>query len=436
MESLGCLSTGLSKKVTAAGLLLFGKSSSLRRVFPLHRVDYIRVPGNDWVSDPDNRFTTVDMRGPLLLLVFRIVDAIYSDLPKGFRLEENDLQADSTGIPVKALREAITNALMHRSYRINEPIQIIRYDNRLEILNPGFSLKSEENLGSPGSVIRNPFIAAVFHETNLAETKGSGIRAMRKLMINSNLAPPTFESSRINNKFTARLLLLHLLGKADIQWLSEFDQFNLNDYQKQALVFVREVGAIDNNTYRQLSDTDALKASIELRQLREAKLLVQKGKGRGTYYIIGPALHPLNDIVDTSSNTEGLSHNTQGSAHNTDGLAHNTEGLILKVSNDIEIKEEIVNPRQALLIKELPEHVRLRLGKLKKREADPDKIKNIIEDICEQTSYTLEELSIILDKQENWISRAYIKPLIDEKRLTYTIPDMFNHPHQAYIKPK
>ena len=130
------------------------------------RVDYIRIPGNEWIANPDERFTTVDMRGPLLTLVFRIVDAIYSDLPKGFRLEDKDIQADTIGMPVKALREAVTNALMHRSYRVNSPIQVIRYDNRLEIVNPGFSLKSEEQLGSPGSETRNPYIAAVFHETN------------------------------------------------------------------------------------------------------------------------------------------------------------------------------------------------------------------------------------------------------------------------------
>ena len=40
------------------------------------------------------------------------------------------------------------------------------------------SLKSEEKLGQPGSETRNPFIAAVFHDTNLAETKGSGITGL------------------------------------------------------------------------------------------------------------------------------------------------------------------------------------------------------------------------------------------------------------------
>ena len=60
---------------------------------------------------------------------------INSDLPKGFLLKEGNLQAQSTGLPIQALREAIVNAIMHRSYRENKPTQIIRYDNRIEIIN-------------------------------------------------------------------------------------------------------------------------------------------------------------------------------------------------------------------------------------------------------------------------------------------------------------
>ena len=180
---------------------------------------------------------------------------------------------------------AIVNAFIHRTYRESQPIQIIRYSNRIEIKNPGFSLKPEEQLGEPGSKNRNPFIAAIFHETNLAETKGSGIRTMRRLMELSNMVPPTFESDHSANLFTTRLLLHHFLSEEDITWLKHFQDFGLNDAQKRALIFVREVGAVDNQTYRQLNGCDILKASGELRQVRDLGILSQKGKGRATYYI-------------------------------------------------------------------------------------------------------------------------------------------------------
>ena len=93
------------------------------------RVDYIRVPGNVWVQDPESRFNSIDMRGPLLINVYKLIDAINSDLPKGFLMDKDQIQAQTTGLPILALREAIVNALMHRSYREHKPTQIIRYDN-------------------------------------------------------------------------------------------------------------------------------------------------------------------------------------------------------------------------------------------------------------------------------------------------------------------
>ncbi|MCB0430607.1 MAG: putative DNA binding domain-containing protein [Flavobacteriales bacterium] len=435
LQSLGGIAIDGSQRITVSGMLLFGKLTSLRRVFPMMRVDYIRIPGNEWIANPDERFTTVDMRGPLLTLVFRIVDAIYSDLPKGFRLEDKDIQADTIGMPVKALREAVTNALMHRSYRVNSPIQVIRYDNRLEIVNPGFSLKSEEQLGSPGSETRNPYIAAVFHETNLAETKGSGIKAMRKLLSGAHLAPPTFESDRVHNKFTARLLLHHFLSKSDLDWLANYGDVDLNDKQKQALIFVREVGAIDNNTYRQLSDIDTLKASTELRYLRDNNLLKQLGKGRGTYYVAGDRL----DIESSGSGSASVEIAAPGSmdmnaeSSNTEDSTVNTEGLTAdNHSNRTNTEANTINTEGETLWNELTPTLQTQLNSLKKRENNAEKIKNIIVELCSLREYRLSELALLIGKDENWISRTYIKPLIQDGRLSYTIQEMISHPKQAY----
>ena len=106
------------------------------------------------------------------------------------------MRSDDTILPLRRLREAIANAVMHRSYCIHGAIQILRDANRLDVRNPVHSLKADEQLGEPGSHTRNPRIAAVLREVHLAETKGSGIRAMRELMLELNLSPPTFESSR------------------------------------------------------------------------------------------------------------------------------------------------------------------------------------------------------------------------------------------------
>ena len=123
LQSSGCIrrnpqgSDPEAWQPTVAGLMLFGKPVALRRCFPMMRVDYIRVPGREWVPHPDRRFDTIDLRDPLMRLVRRAQAAILDDLPKGFALEEGDLQRrDTPAIPLRVIREALVNALMHRSY--------------------------------------------------------------------------------------------------------------------------------------------------------------------------------------------------------------------------------------------------------------------------------------------------------------------------------
>ncbi|MDE5975495.1 MAG: putative DNA binding domain-containing protein, partial [Muribaculaceae bacterium] len=281
-------------RLTNTGLLVFGKQMALRREMPSVRVDYIRVPGTEWVSDPHNRFESIDMRGPMLLLVSRAFNAIVDDLPRGFSLKPGSLQANRPlSVPEDALREAIVNALVHQSLRVHRPIQIIRYSNRIEIVNPGFSLKPVEALGEPGSEMRNPTIASIFHETQLAEAKGTGIGTMRRLMKEASMMPPTFESDHTRNTFTIRILLHHFLSEEDLKWFKIVDIDEYNEAQKVALIFLREVGAIDNITFRQLSGVSTKDATRDLRILMKAGLIESRGQGRHTYYIPAEKLKEL-----------------------------------------------------------------------------------------------------------------------------------------------
>ena len=402
--------------LTYTGLVVFGKSMSLRRLLPALRVDYIRVSGNRWIEDPDKRFeTTIDMRGPLILLVNRALNAINDDLPKGFELKKGNLQADTPiDLPNDALREALVNAFIHCSFRLNQPIQIIRYSNRLEIINPGFSLKSPETLGEPGSVQRNPFISTIFHDTNLAETKGSGIRSMRGHMKNAGMMPPTFESNRSANQFTARLLLHHLLDNETIQWLTSYADYSLNNEQRLALVFVREVGAIDNITYRQLnSDINNLRASFDLHDLCTRGLLEQKGQSRSTYYIAGEKFVNSSALGEKSradgENSNAIGENSRANRENSNAIGENNNAL------PADLLEKCKN--------------------LKKWEPS-EKMKDLIFELCTFTPLSINEIASIIRRKPSSVRYLYTNPLIESGKLFYTIPEMIKHPEQKYTTVK
>ena len=441
--------------LTYTGLIVFGKSMSLRRLMPALRVDYIRVQGNRWVENPDKRFeSTIDMRGAFILLVNRALNAITDDLPKGFELKEGNLQASTPiNIPNETLREAIVNAFIHRSFRVNQPIQIIRYSNRLEIINPGYSLKSPERLGEPGSELRNQYISSIFHETNLAETKRSGIKTMREQMKKAKLMPPTFESSRENNQFTTRLLFHHLLGKDDIEWLSLFAQHELNNEQRLSLIFVRELGAIDNITYRQLnSDITSRKATFDLHRMCEMGLFELKGQSRNVYYIAGPNLEPhisKNDGEMCRANGEmyrangeisraneengrGDGLNSRGGDLNSRGDSLNSRGGGLNSRGDsLNSRGDSLNSRGDHLPLELKERIK-QLGK----RTNPKEMEKLIIDLCNWNPLSLKEIAKLINRKTSSVRYLYLNKLITQGKLFYTIPEMLNHPNQKYTTKK
>ncbi len=405
-------------KPTVAGLLLFGTAVALRRSFPMTRVDYIRVPGREWVPHPERRFDTVELRAPMFSLLRRIQAAILDDLPKSFGLEEGQLQrSDQPVIPLRALREVLVNALMHRSYRAHAPVQVIRYANRLEIRNPGFSLKSRDHLGEPGSMSRNPHIAAVLHETRFAETKGSGIRAIREAMDKAGLVPPLFESDRGQDQFSVFFFFHHFLGEEDLRWLGQFRDLHLGNEDARALVVAREAGGIDNATYRALNKVDTLTASNALRRLRDAGLLSQQGKGSATWY------QPTGKLTKTdglSSDLGALSSKPEGLSSNPGALSSNPEALSSNLA-----------PTRAALLNELPGELAARVGGIGQRH-QPDRVRDLVVDLCAHRSWRVDELALLLQRNPEFIRQSYLRPLLAQQRIAMTLPDTPNSPLQAY----
>ena len=335
------------------------------------------------------------------------------------------------------MREAIVNAFIHRSFRVNQPIQIIRYSNRLEIINPGYSLKSPERLGEPGSELRNQYISSIFHETNLAETKGSGIKTMREQMKKAKLMPPTFESSRENNQFTTRLLFHHLLGKEDIEWLSLFAQHELNNEQRLSLIFVRELGAIDNITYRQLnSDITSRKATFDLHRMCEMGLFELKGQSRNAYYIAGPNLEPhigKNDGEMCRANRE-ISRGDGEMCRANDEMCR-ANGEMYRADGEISRGDGEISRGDGEISRAFPETVINRIRGIKKW-APADEMEKLILEMCEIKPLSLNELSELLSRRPTSIRYQYINPLLKQGKLFYTIPEMLNHPNQKYTTKK
>ena len=399
-----------------AGLLLLGKTLSLRRLLPVHRVDYIRVPGKEWVEDPDHRYDSIDMRAPLLRLIPRAEAAILDDLPKRFYLPEGQLQRqDIPLLPQRVVREMVVNALMHRDYHLHEPIQIIRYSNRIEISNPGFSLKPEDELGESRSRLRNPVLAQVLYELNFAETKGTGIRVMRRLLKEAGLSAPLFASRRGADTFRGTFLFHHFLSDGDLQWLEQFKALELTDGQKMALLFVREQGAIDNAAFRDINVIDPLAASQQLAKLRQLGLLTQGGKGSATYYLPGP-------VFPTCHTTPTCE---------PDNLEAQPDNLEAQPDN-LEAQPDNLEAQPDNLFAGLPDQLAQMLPQLGQRPPS-EQVRKLVLCLCGHQAYTAEQLAALLGgRNKKYLMSHYLMPMLNEGWIERRYPSVKNHPHQAY----
>ena len=87
-------------------------------------------------------------------------------------------------IPENAFREALANALIHRTWDDTPNIRISMLKNRITITSPGGLLSSvskEEYLNGQVSKLRNPIIAHIFFRLKMIEMFGTGILRIKDL---------------------------------------------------------------------------------------------------------------------------------------------------------------------------------------------------------------------------------------------------------------
>ena len=189
--------------------------------------------------------------------------------------------------------------------------------------------------------------------------------------------------------------------------------------QKLALVFVREVGAIDNATYRQLdSSITHARARLEIHKLCDLGFLEKKGQGRNTYYIrtskvvsLGERLRPQGERLPAKEQRLPPQHGTLGEKippqHSTLGEKippqHGTLGKKIPPQGEkippqhgtFEIESQPKSRNE--LLRELPKGLQERVSKLGKW-ASREKVSQLLVDLCAFKPYSYEELALIIQR--------------------------------------
>ncbi len=181
---LGLLGKAQSKPTpTVAGLLCFGLLPQLFR--PEWGVSIVRVNGR-LLSDPieeqvDLEGNIPSLREQALKYIMEHTRSIPDELATS---EDAEASASNSEYPVVAVREALTNALVHRDLRLSGRVAVRLFTDRLEIWNPGgltAAVQLEEQAQHGGvSFPRNPLIASTLRTLGLMEQIGRGLPTIRR----------------------------------------------------------------------------------------------------------------------------------------------------------------------------------------------------------------------------------------------------------------
>ena len=446
-------------KPNVAGLLLFGSHLALRRHLPMARVDYIRNAGTRWVEDSDERFMyTKDFREPLIEMIPRIEAIIMDDMPNHFRLDDNELQrSDEPLLPQRVVREALVNMVMHRDYSANQPSQINRFKDRLEMQNAGYSLKPLDSLDSASSVTRNPLIAAVLYDLRLAETKGSGIRTMRDKLNQAKLSAPRFDSNHVRNYFKATFLLHQLMDDKQLKWLEAFDNYGLSDNDAMALMLAYETGKVNNSSLRDITKLDTLSASSLLSKLCKKNLLQKKGKGTSTIYTLTEYALDIGLNANNDSNfvlgditSEADVQTSEADVQTSDADVQTSEADVQTSDADVQTSDADVQTSDAdvqtsdaddqyafdfsesLKLEEPPRQALNQLQALPKKSL-PEEVDRRILILCQNEALSTDQLSKNLNRNSDYLRKQYISQLLNRGLIRQLYADSPKHPYQAYI---
>ena len=264
--------------ITVAGILLFGKDSTIMAVLPQHKTDAIfRVKNVDRYDDRDVIITN------LIETYDRLVEFGHKHLSDPFVLEG----IHSVSARDKILREIFSNSLAHRDYSSGYVAKFVIEKDRMYTENANRSHGNGAlNLSNFEPYAKNPSISKVFREISLADELGSGMRNTYKYTkLYSGGEPQFIEGDVFRTIIPLNEISVGVVGPKNVA-LSDAPDVALSDAPEKTLdTLILEMIRANNKVTR---DELAKKAGVSKktieRKLKEMKNVEYIGTGRHGYW--------------------------------------------------------------------------------------------------------------------------------------------------------
>lgn len=287
-------------RLKRATLLLF--AVDINRWHPRCQVRFLKVNGNTLDAAPNYNVITDDLvTGNIFELVIKSWEHLRSYLAYKTEFGANSQFEQKYIYPEDAVREAILNAIAHRDYSIANAIEIYIFNDRMEIKSPGalISTLTIKNLyeleGSHES--RNSLIARVLRENKLMRELGEGMKRIFSLMQEQELQKPELYSNGL--WFRVTLSNKTIFNTKQVEWLQQFDKYNLTKNQKQIILLGlgdKELTPNDIFKAMNISNTETEKFTQEVTVLRNYGILIELMTSQQAYKLAKKSNKSKKDI--------------------------------------------------------------------------------------------------------------------------------------------
>lgn len=229
-----------------------------------------------------------EIRGPVTAQIERAAALVAGELGSVSAIV-GTRRVELPRLPVRALREAIANAVAHRSYEhAGTAIRIDIRPNLVTITSPG-SLPEPVTIEHirDQQAARNDRLLGALRRFHLAEDQGKGIDRIEDDMTASLLAPPEFGTD--NAFFWVRLSMGGVVTARERAWVQGMvADDRLDPRSALVVVEVAREGSTTNGRVRELLDVDSVVARSILRALVRERVLSQHGERGGAEYRLDP----------------------------------------------------------------------------------------------------------------------------------------------------
>lgn len=209
-ELLELMGVALEGEPTLAGVMTFSKYP--QGYFPQLCITAVSLPGTEMGETDEDGARFIDNKritGSIPEMLEAAVEFVRKNSRTKTIIDDNGRRIDRNEYPLKAVREAILNALVHRDYSVhteNVPIRIEMYRDRMEIINSGglYGKISVDALGKVRPETRNAILANMLELLKITENRYSGIPTMRTEFLQAGLPAPVFSAVRGEFKVVMR----------------------------------------------------------------------------------------------------------------------------------------------------------------------------------------------------------------------------------------